>query len=181
MSAQRTFRLYIDESGNHQMGGKCERYLGLLGVIIPLDTYGSIFKPAMLRIKREYFSGDPDSPILFHREEVTQRKGPFAVLDNDSHRAKFNGAMLDFYRTQTYTLIAVVIDKESHRNVYRSAAKHPYHYCAEAMMERYFFFLSECGGRGDVFAESRSGDQDRLFQAEWQRLCHRGNFYIRAQ
>ncbi len=86
MSAQRTFRLYIDESGNHQMGGKCERYLGLLGVIIPLDTYGSIFKPAMLRIKREYFSGDPDSPILFHREEVTQRKGPFAVLDNDSHR-----------------------------------------------------------------------------------------------
>src|SRR4051812_38023650 len=135
MNALRRFRLYIDESGNHKLGDSCEQHLGLLGLIAPFDAYVSDFKPALLRIKREHFTDDPDSPVILHREEVAQKVGPFSVLADAVRRRDFNEDMVQFYREQEYALVAVVIDKHSHQEAYGCEARHPYHYCAEAMLE----------------------------------------------
>jgi hypothetical protein len=178
MASDRRYRLYIDESGNHKMGANCERHLGLLGLIAPLDTYKSTFKPALLRIKQEHFTDDPDSPVVMHLEDVMQKRGAFSVLCDSDRLHRFNMAMVQFYRGQDYALIAVVIDKQSHCEGYRGSAKHPYHYCAEAMLERYYFYLAENNGRGDVFAESRGTEQDALLQAEWSNLCANGTYYV---
>jgi hypothetical protein len=173
----RRYRLYIDESGNPQMGSS-ERYLGLLGLIAPRDKYIADFKPDLLKIKQRHFTDDPDSPVIMHREEVAQCLGPFSVLQDDKCRADFNTDITDFYKRQDFALIAVVIDKESHLSAYGDEAKHPYHYCAEAMLERFLYFLKGNCGYGDVFAESRGDEPDALLQHEWKRLRARGTRYV---
>jgi hypothetical protein len=178
MKTLRRYRLYVDESGNHKLGAKCEQHLGLLGLVVPFDSYVSSFKPALLAIKRAHFTDDPDSPVILHREEVAQQVGPFATLADADRRREFNEDMVSFYKHQDYALIAVVIDKHSHRDAYGEEARHPYHYCAEAMLERYYFYLAENQGNGDVFAESRGSEQDSLLQAEWRRLCQDGTHYV---
>jgi hypothetical protein len=176
--AKRRFRLYIDESGNHQLTEGCEQYLGLLGAIIPRDSYEAAFMPELRAIKRKFFTDDPDTPVVLHREDVVQRAGQFAALQDDTVRGAFNRAMIDFYRLQDYALICVVVDKHSMRDVYGPSARHPYHYAAEAMFERYFYYLRDHDGVGDAIAESRGPDEDRLLGKEWERLCLDGTFYV---
>lgn len=178
MKILRRYRLFIDESGNHKLGAKCEQHLGLLGLIVPFDSYVDKFKPALLAIKRAHFTDDPDSPVILHREEVAQATGPFAALADPDGKREFNEDIVSFYRHQDYALIAVAIDKHSHQDAYGEKAKHPYHYCAEAMLERYYFYLAENQGQGDVFAESRGSEQDTLLQNEWRRLCKDGTYYV---
>jgi len=178
MASKDEYRLFIDESGNHQYGAKCGRHLGLLGVIVSLDSYTSEFRPALRQIKRTHFSDDPDVPVVFHREDMARKDGIFSCLACPEKRLKFNEEIVDFYKEQNYTLIAVVIDKESHRQVYGQWAKHPYHYCSEAILERYFFFLRDCDGTGDVIAESRGTAEDGKLASEWKSFCKNGTRFV---
>lgn len=174
------YRLYMDESGNHHAStGDSNRYLGILGCIIEQALYRQTLIPELIQIKREFFSDDPDTPVILHREDLVKRSGVFCTLEDTDHRLRFNKRIVTFYKTSEFRLICVVIDKSEHAKRRDDARKHPYHYCVECLLERYCFFLKARGGHGDVFVESRGKKEDRLLATEWERFISRGTGYLR--
>lgn len=174
------YRLYVDESGDHGYGPMVDigtRYLCLVGLMIESSSYRTQFSPQLEKLKQKFFPHDPDYPAILHRKELIDRSGPFKGLQDSSYREEFNAALIDFIEHQTYTIIAVVIDKKGHKDRYGGAAFHPYHYCLTALMERYCGFLNRFGHTGDVMAESRGGAEDRELKKAYSNLLVTGTYY----
>lgn len=158
------YRVYIDESGDHtyyELQDHAKRYLGLTGLFIESEYYRTAFQPEMERLKQKHFPHNPDEPVILHREDIMNRRGPFWRLRDAEKEQAFNGDLLQFVEAQDYRIITVVIDKKTHIARYGEAAYHPYHYCLAALLERYCGFLNFYGAQGDVLAESRGGTEDR--------------------
>lgn len=177
------YRLYIDESGDHtyqQITSPHRRYLCLTGVIIEAEHYRGSFHPTFETIKQTHFPHDPDEPLILHRSDIINRRGLFRVLLDPDREKAFNNDFLGFVSQETYLVIAVVIDKKSHRDKYGAAAFHPYNYCLTAMLERYAGFLNHLGRKGDVLAESRGATEDRFLKYAYSRAWNTGTFYRSA-
>ena len=107
--------LFLDESGssgaaptNDPLGS----YLALFGCIVSHDDYVGSLKPSLETIKRRHFPTKPE--IVFHRADIIRKRGPFAKLLDIAAEIEFNEDMLEFYRSQPYAAIAVVVDKDAH-------------------------------------------------------------------
>jgi hypothetical protein len=181
MRAKERYRLYIDERGNPHLSDTAtagNRYLTLLGSVLQYEYYTAKFRPELAAIKRKFFSNDPDIPIILHLEDIVQRNGVFNILEDPTIRDDFNRSMTDFYTSQSFTLIAVAVDKTSHRLRYGRQAKHPYHFCIESMLEQYCIYLLTRQGVGDIYAESRGRKEDALLQLAFHQLCQHGTKYL---
>ncbi len=171
------YRLYVDESGDHtyyELEDPAKRYLGLTGIFIESESYRTAFQPGMERLKQEHFPHNPDEPVVLHREDIVNRRGPFWRLRDAEKERAFNDELLQFMREQDYCIIAVVIDKKTHIERYGEAAYHPYHYCLAALLERYCGFLNFHDVQGDVLAESRGGTEDRQLKEAYRALHNAG-------
>lgn len=172
-----SFRLYIDESGDHtykEIDKIDKRYLGLTGCIINNEHYRTIFQPGLEKLKQKYFPHSPDEPLIFHRKEIINKQGKFWRLRDQRIEEEFNKDLLDFFKNMQYALITVVIDKKSHVERYQKAAFHPYHYCLATMMERYCGFLQFSNSKGDVLAEGRGGEEDFQLKNAYKRIYDSG-------
>lgn len=156
------------------------RYLGLCGCVIEQEYYRTSFIPAMILLKSECIGGDPDFPVILHREDIIKKSGCFSCLADRDIREKFNRATKQFYAAQDYLVITVVIDKKSHKTGY-SRPCHPYHFCMEALIERFSKFLVKKGAIGEIFFESRGGSEDAQLQKEWSRFRSAGTRYVKAE
>lgn len=171
------YRLYIDESGDHtyyRLEDPAKRYLGLTGIFIETEYYRTTFQPEMGRFKQEHFPHNPDEPVILHREDIINRRGPFWRLRDPEKEQAFNEDLLQFIKEQDYCIITIVIDKNAHIKRYGDAAYHPYHYCLTALLERYCGFLNFYNAQGDVLAESRGGTEDQQLKRAYQRLYREG-------
>ena len=169
------YRLYIDESGDHtyyELEGPAKRYLGLTGIFIEGEYYRTTFQPEMEILKQKHFPHSPDEPVILHREDIINRRGPFWRLRDKAKEHAFNEDFLEFIKEQEYRIITVVIDKKTHTERYGEAAYHPYHYCLTILLERYCGFLNFSDAEGDVMAESRGGSEDRQLK-EVYRVTYR--------
>lgn len=178
----RTYRLYIDESGDHTFydtGEAGKRYLGLLSVIIESEYYRTTFQPRLESMKQTHFPHSPDEPVILHREDIMSKRGPFWRLREPANEEAFNKDFLDYCAGQQYRVIAVVIDKKSHNERYGEAAYHPYHYCLAALLERYCGLLNLRGDQGDVMAESRGGKEDRQLKEAYRAVYRAGTQWRR--
>ena len=201
----RIYRIYIDESGDHTYGkkeikrlrllkgGKIvadipfddypqleqdeKRYLGLTGCIIEMEEYKNSFLPKMRDLKRKHFPHDIDDPVIFHREDIIFKSGPFCILRNPEKQNAFNEDLLKFFRDTNYIIITVVIDKKSHIDQYQEYAYNPYDYCLTALMERYCGLLKFNKSKGDVLAESRGGAEDRQLKETYRHIYNNGTRY----
>ncbi|MEW5994816.1 MAG: hypothetical protein AB1744_10525 [Candidatus Zixiibacteriota bacterium] len=83
------YRLYLDESGDHTyslLHDRSRRYLALLGIWFADDAYYQ-FVDGLEELKRDIFGPKPDNPVVFHRTDIMDRRGPFkALLDARTHR-----------------------------------------------------------------------------------------------
>lgn len=173
------YRLYIDESGTHDYSSSVDlkhRYLALVGVCISEEQNIAMLQPGMLELKR-LVADDPDDLPILHREDIINRKGVFAKLNDPEVEAKFNEVFLGLLKGMDYTICTIVLDKKSHLERYQQAALHPYHYCLNMLLERYTFHLGENGGRGDVLAEARGKKEDHALKEEYARFYEHGTFY----
>lgn len=171
------FRLYIDESGDHtyhSLDHESRRYLGLTGCIIEFEYYRTNFHPQFEALKQKHFPYSPDEPVIFHRTDIINRRGPFWRLRDRNNQMVFNKDLLEFLSQQDYRIISVVIDKKTHIERYGEAAFHPYHYCLAAMLERYCRFLNTIHAMGDVLAESRGGSEDRQLKEAYKAVYNSG-------
>lgn len=178
----RVFRLYIDESGDHTLSKKepqisqkdnlNKRYLGLTCCIIETEEYRDSFSPTLDRLKQRHFSHyhSPDDPVILHREDIIQKRGPFSILKDTECKEAFNRDLLLFFKESKYIVISVVIDKKAQRERYQDLALHPYHQCLAAILERYCSFLHSLNAKGDVLAESRGGTEDMLLKKAYETI-----------
>ena len=129
-------------------------------------------------IKREIFEHDPDSPIIFHRKELSNRGWPFIALRDPKTELRFNEKMLSLLAGLEYRVFTAVIDKQAHLNLYNVWHKNPYHYCLEVLLERYVLVLRDINSTGDVMAEARGRKFDMQLEKNYTRLYENGNNHI---
>jgi len=176
-SLMKRYRLYVDESGDHtyyELEDPAKRYLGLTGIFIESEYYRTIFQPEIERFKQKHFPHNPDEPVVLHRADIINRRGPFWRLRDMAREQAFNEDFLQFIEQQDYRVITVVIDKKTHIERYGEIAYHPYHYCLRILLERYCGFLNFYNAQGDVLAESRGGAEDKQLKVTYQTIYNVG-------
>lgn len=179
-----TYRLYIDETGDHgyhRTNDEGQRYLGLIGLIVDLDRDGFALADAIEDLKRRFLLHSPDDPVVLHRRDIMRKTAAFSPLRDDDHRRAFNEALIGLIQEQRFRIVQVVLDKNEHLERYGRAAYHPYHYCLALLMERFCGYLHFRGATGDVVAESRGGQEDKQLKREYWRLYNEGTFYRRPE
>lgn len=175
------FRIYIDEVGNIDLKNSDKpnhRFLSLTGVIVDLEYVRNVISPELEAFKSKYFDSHPDEPVVLHRKEILNRRGPFSRLRDENVRASFDKELLRKLRDWHYRVITVCLDKKKHRDQYTVWLYHPYHYCLLMMLERYVWFLEQYNSVGDAMAESRGGKEDRKLKEAFNRIWIYGSDYI---
>lgn len=170
------YRLYIDESGDHTynlLEDTSHRYLALLGVWFQQAKDYVEFADHLERFKRTIFGPRPDKPIVLHRSEIINRKGPFGLLCDPQVRKRFDAALIEVIGRSHFRMVCVIIDKQTHLARYASPF-HPYHYCLAAMLDRYSGWLSYKNSVGDVIAESRGHEEDLQLEQAYHRVYESG-------
>jgi len=140
--------MYVDEVGNADLRSSDDpnhRFLSLTGVVIGLPHVESLVHPQMEGLKSTFFGSHPDDPVILHRKEVMNRRGPFVSLRDPAVNAAFDGELLGLMRSWDYTVISVCLDKQAHRQKYTVWQYDPHHYCLAVLLERYVYFLNRRG------------------------------------
>ncbi len=174
------YRLYIDESGDHtynSLEDPSHRYLALLGVWFGTDHYVT-FADDLERFKRDIFGPRPDKPVILHRSDIINRKGPFGVLCDAKKRATFDKGLLQIISSARFRMVCVVIDKQRHQEMY-SSPFHPYHYCLAAMLDRYCGWLNYKNAVGDAMAEARGKEENVQLVEAYRRVWESGTLMFR--
>lgn len=177
------FRIYIDESGNADLGASYDpnhRYLSLTGVIISLDYTEKIIYPDLEQLKNYFFHSHPDEPIIFHRKELVNKREPFEALRNPETEKKFNMTLLELLSKWDYQVVTVTIDKLHHFEQYKTWRHDPYHYCLEVLTERFVLWLEANQAVGDIMIESRGGKEDLRLKKSYHRIWENRSDFISA-
>jgi len=172
------YTIYIDESGDHcytNIESVNRRYLSLLGTIIK-DTEHQYLSEKFIAIK-QYFWGDRYNLVSFHRDDIIYKKKQFVILLDREIQSKFDEQLLKSFSAINYKMVCVLIDKKNHKEKYVTP-NHPYHYCIEALMGRYVGLLRFWQKTGEVFAESRGTEEDKLLQDSFERFYNEGNDFF---
>ena len=173
------YRLYIDESGDHAynlLDMIPNRYLALLGVWFRLSDDYNNFADNLEGLKRDIFGPRPDNPVILHRNDIINKKGPYVKLLDVEIRRRFDENLLTVIMEANFKMICILIDKKKHGQQYKYP-EHPYHYCLRAMLERYCGWLKYQGAIGDVMAESRGRVEDFKLKQEYRDFFHNGTSY----
>ena len=175
------YRLYIDESGDHvyeHLADERHRYLCLLGCWFRGDSYEQ-FHANLEAFKKLHVPHSPDEPVILHREDIVNRRGPFWRLRDEAARVAFDDALVGLVAETSFTLVAVLIDKAALRSKYPTPS-HPYHLALGFMLQRYCGYLNHVSRQGDVMAESRGGREDRLLMDSYSRVYGQGVWMTHA-
>jgi len=170
------FRLYVDESGDHvfrDVYSVPHRFLCLLGCWFQNPAYLS-FHDALEAVKRKHLPYHPDDPVVLHREDMMNARGPFKNFRDKKQRKAWDTDLLKVIQVADYRVVAVVIDKQALRASYGDAAAHPYHLGLGFLMQRFAGYLNHINRMGDVMAESRGGVEDRLLKESYNRVFQHG-------
>lgn len=185
MNPAKRYRLYLDEAGDHvyskDENNVVSRYLGITGVIFENDYYKNTVHPDFITFKDRHFPHNPDEPVVFHRKELVNKKGPFWRLNDPVREQGFNDDLLKTLGGYDFRLLTVVIDKNTHVKRYGELALHPYHYCVVALLERYCGFLNYFNAKGDVMAEGRGGREDMQLKEAYQNVWQSGTSFRKPE
>lgn len=177
------YRLYIDESGDHtstHVTDVGKRYLGLVGVMLEQQNYYQEFAKDMEVFKKTYLTFDADHVPVLHREDILNKRGVYSCLLDPDRKDLFDQSLLQMIEAADFKIIAVVLDKHTHKQATYRKLRHPYHYCLLAMMERYCGLLERTNSIGDVMAEARGSNEDMLLKSVYGDLWARGKMYLNA-
>ncbi|MDD4888641.1 MAG: DUF3800 domain-containing protein [Phycisphaerae bacterium] len=174
-SAAERFRLYVDESGDHvlnKLDDPAHRYLCLLGCWFKTDSYLR-FHEALTGFKHRHIPHNPDEPLILHREDIINRRGPYGRLRDSDAAQAFDQGLLDVVAQADFRIVGVVIDKLALKARYE-VPSHPYHLALGFLLQRYCGYLNHLNRCGDVMAESRGGMEDKLLKSSYQFVYQRG-------
>lgn len=178
------YRMYIDESGNSDIGtaaGENNRFLCLTGVIFDLEYVNSVFAKELEDFKSKFFGVNADNPIILHRKDIVNYRGKFNILKDQNIRDRFNQELFEKISNWQFTIISVLIDKKEIVSTYGEWAQHPYHFCLEVLLEKYIIFLKDKHAIGDVLIESRDKEDDRKLSEVYRNLYSNGTRFVNGE
>jgi len=179
LEAYMRFRIYVDETGNSgkkSLTDPNNQYLSLTGVIFEEVYARTVLEDKITNLKNQFFSNNEGTPVILHRSEIINKRGPFKVFKDPDIEQEFNRKLLQLLNNLEYKVITVVIDKHEHINRYTKWQAHPYHYCLEVILERFIFFLDR-SHKGDLLFEARSKKQDKQLNKSYGYYFQNGTRY----
>ena len=175
--------MYVDEVGNADLRSSDDpnhRFLSLTGVVIGLGHVESVVHPQMEALKSAYFGSHPDDPVILHRKELVNRRGPFVSLRDPAVNAAFDRELLGLMRSGTTRSSR---SASTSRRIGRSTPSGSTTHITTASPCCWSATSTSSIGvamRGDVIAESRGGKEDRRLKDSFARLCEKGSGYADA-
>lgn len=179
LEAYMRYRIYVDETGNSgkkSLSDPNNQFLSLTGVIFEEVYARTVLEEKIASFKSHFFSSNGISPVILHRSDIVNKKGPFRILKDPVVENEFNLRLLRLLNNLDYTVITVVIDKYDHFNRYSVWHAHPYHYCLEVILERFIYFLNGTY-KGDLLFEARSKKQDKQLKKSYEYYFQKGTRY----
>jgi len=177
-----THRLYLDVLGDEATGHLATpsgRYLSFLGVWFRQADHYAAFAEDLARMKRRVFGPRFDEPVLFRRRDIINRRGPFHRLQSPDVAERFQKDLATSIERAKFTLVSVVMDKQSMFAGRTPRVGHPTQDGLVALLKRYCGWLGFNKARGDAMAMSRGGAEDRLLKAAFSRVFSQGTRFMR--
>ncbi len=175
-------RLYIDEVGNPSLTAShnhlANQYFSITGVIFEKNHAITHVKPEIEKLKSRFFQNAPSKPTIFHRKDISGRRGAFKVLNIPSIRTQFHTELGIFLQSCAYTVITVCIDKWAQYKKYQKWTFDPYKYAMELIVERYFYHLSAYGLTGDVMIEAINKSRDNMMSNHFAHIHSVGTAFV---
>lgn len=176
-----SFRMYVDEVGNDDITHTDDdnhRFLSLTGVAMKISHARDYLEPQFNSIKTDIFDHDPDTPVIFHRTDIVQKKKHFYVLGDLEKRNAFDARVIGVMNECEYAVITAFIDKRAMLRQQNWSNKHPYNYLMEILVEKYTQFLERKNDVGDIMPEARQGKKDRQLQEAFCNVRNHGTYYV---
>lgn len=177
-----TYRIYIDESGDHSFRGlnnPGRRYLGLTGVVFQKTDYDPAVPLALEALKRRHFLVDIDFPPILHRRDILERRTNFWVLRDDTRNRAWENDLLNFLGSCPMQVFTAVVDKRARIENYGDAVTNPYALALADILDRAGSWLgSRENGAADVLLESRESKNDSALVEAYDRLRMTGSFSL---
>lgn len=181
---QDRYRLYLDEVGSDQIKRldlDNLRYFSLTGVVMKLSDVSEYLSPEIKKMKARILKCDPDVPVCLHRSDILGCNGPFQCLKAPEIRSLFDETLLRIMKEANYTVITAFIDKKWMCDQHHWSNRHPYHYLAEIIAEKYVQFLHRQKSVGDIMPESRDAKQNNLLQTAFDNCRAKGTNYLTSE
>jgi hypothetical protein len=174
------FRLYLDEVGTDNLTHVDQdnhRFLSLSGVVLSKLNNRDLLVPKFNLLKANVFDHDPDEPLIFHRKDIAQLKGPYLILRDKLKKTEFDNFIINLFSELDFKIITVLIDKQWMLRQGHWNHQHPYHYLMEVMVEKYTQLLERFDSFGDIMPEARQGKPDKSLQTAFEEVRFYGTRY----
>lgn len=167
-------RIFIDETGDHNLGSIDEQYpIFMLAALIITEENYSILDKKIYELKAKYFER-PETFIL-HSAELKRPKNKKSdprnvVMENSELRKSFYSDLDKIIEESELKIITCLIRKKELKWQY-AYPQNPYYLCFENLLNR----IIKHGDRSNlIYAEMRSSDLNNQLKAEYERLCKVG-------
>lgn len=158
-------RMYLDESGNHDLLRIDGQYpVFVLGGVIVDSAYADGEMSERVRTFKRDFFGSED--VILHTSEIARNQNAFECLKNKTTRERFYVALNALMRILRYQVVACAIHKERHIARYGGSAVDPYWFSLQVLVERFCYEVGTINS-GEIIAESRRPDLDRQLKAAY--------------
>lgn len=168
-------RMYLDESGNHDLMASEPQYpvFVLGGVIIDAEYADSVLSEKLSEFKIDVF-GTPD--VVLHTAEIARNKNAFECLRHAPTRERFYAGLRRLMSNLKYQVVACAILKEEHLRRYEGSAVDPYWLSLQIVAERFCYELGS-HGTGTIIAECRRPELDANLERAYRTMQTR---YLKA-
>jgi len=164
--------LFIDESGDHS--------LKIVDPQFPIFTLaGCIFEHAyyeryaVKQVEEFKLSLFGRSELILHDADIRRARNGFEQMADPVFREEFYRRTNDLMTALDFKIVAASLKKFEHQQRYVNPA-HPYNYCMECLIERYYHELVERNETGSILAESRGNHFDRELKFSFDEYLQRG-------
>ena len=173
-----SYRVYIDESGDHSYYDSANpgpRFLGLTAVAFRKADYDPAVFESVEALKRRHFTYDVDNPPVLIRKQVIERGGHFGVLREPLRNKAWEEDLIAMLSGLPMQVFTAVVDKKAHKEAIQSGMLHAYNYAFTHLLSQIAVWLSmQSEVTADVMPEARGKREDKELQAVYEGLRSTG-------
>lgn len=169
--------VFLDEAGDHSLDPVDKDFpvFVLVFVLCEDSEYSDGLVPAFARFKVKHFGHDG---VVLHSRDIRKAIGDFAFLQVPGKREIFHAELNALMTDARFQLIAIAIQKQSHKARYGKACRNPYELALEYGMERLKSYLDEVGQKqATLLAEARGKNEDDALRLAFLQLLRNGSYY----
>lgn len=147
-----------------------------------LDYLHTRFEPSFLRLRKKHFCIEDTDPVpVLHLRRMKKSEGVFSCLRNEEQRRAWEKDCFRMYERAQYTVVSVCVDKVDFFRLHPDYARSIYSLLVGNAIERYFYFLRNSGGTGDVMAEATNSKLDGKLKDLYRQFWQEGTDHISGE